>query len=871
MQLYRFKENKRTCLSVKYFLLLSMLSMPFSRITAAIITPAPRQKININREWKFTLGDQKGAEQSIYPDKNWDDISLPHSFSTPYFGMGQWYVGYGWYRKYFNVPANWKGKHLFIEFEGAFRDAEVFVNGKPVGHHQSGYTGFSYEITDAVVSGKNVLAVRLNNLWNAQLAPRDGDHNFCGGIYRDVYLVVTNPAHITWYGTFVTTPVLSKASGTVNVKTEVVNQSITAKAYLLKTSVIDPNGKIVDSFSSSMKIDAGTTVNFDQTGNPISSPKLWHPQHPFLYKTISRLYDGKTLVDAYETTFGFRWMEWTADKGFFLNGEHYYFHGANAHQDHAGWASAVTNGGIARDVKLLKEAGFDFIRGAHYPHDPAFSDACDSLGVMLWSENNFWAAGNFNREGSWFYRSGVYPVNPEDQKPFEENVKTSLAEMIRVHRNHPAIVTWSMGNEMFFGDATIKAKVKNLLKDLVDLSHQLDPSRKAAIGGVQRGDIDKIGDIAGYNGDGAKLFINPGIPNVVSEYGASVNLMDRPGKYFSGYGDLQHEEFAWRSGQIIWTGFDYGTQFTDGKNGRKGLLDYFRLPKRSWYWYRNEYMHIPPPEWPVEGTPAVLSLTSDKTFIKNTDGTDDVQLVVTVLDKEGKAISNCPDVTLTLESGPGQFPTGNSITFSATSDIAIRDGKAAIEFHSYYGGKSIIRATSPGLKDAVIAIQTSGLLLYIAGKTPKVKDVTYKKFYMIPPVAVKTTRQNMAWQHPTYVSGAFIGHSGSMANDQDSTTYWQATPDQKGEIWWEVDMEHNELIKEIRLHFLTPGVYHYILEVSDDNNNWKTISDQAANTATIKTQTIPAPAGLSAKFVRVLFKDNNANPALTEVEIYNTN
>ena len=158
----------------------------------------PRESYNFNREWKFTLGDQKNAEQSNYQDKNWDDINLPHSFSTPYFGMGQWYVGYGWYRKHFNVPASWKGKRLFIEFEGAFRDAEVFLNGKPVGHHQSGYTGFSYEITDAAVSGDNVLAVRLNNLWNAQLAPRDGDHNFCGGIYRDVYLLVTNPAHITW-------------------------------------------------------------------------------------------------------------------------------------------------------------------------------------------------------------------------------------------------------------------------------------------------------------------------------------------------------------------------------------------------------------------------------------------------------------------------------------------------------------------------------------------------------------------------------------------------------------------------------------------------------------------------------------------------
>src|SRR5471030_1541904 len=132
----------------------------YSSSLSAQSTIATRQRININREWKFILGDQQNAAQAGYVDTAWKNVNLPHSFSTPYFGMGQWYVGYGWYRKYFNVPANWKGKRLFIEFEGAFRDAEVFVNGKSVGHHQSGYTGFSYEITAAATSGKNVLAVR---------------------------------------------------------------------------------------------------------------------------------------------------------------------------------------------------------------------------------------------------------------------------------------------------------------------------------------------------------------------------------------------------------------------------------------------------------------------------------------------------------------------------------------------------------------------------------------------------------------------------------------------------------------------------------------------------------------------------------------
>ena len=158
------------------------------------------------------------------------------------------------------------------------------------------------------------------------------------------------------------------------------------------------------------------------------------------------------------------------------------------------------------------------------------------------------------------------------------------------------------------------------------------------------------------------------------------------------------------------------------------MIDYYRIPKRMWYWYRNEYLHIAPPEWPKEGVPAALQLTADKTVIGNTDGTDDIHLVVTVLDKVGRAISNCPEVKLTLESGPGEFPTGNSITFNPESDIVIRDGKAAIEFRSYYGGKSVIRATSPGLKDDKIVITTKGIPDYVLGITPKINDRPYIRY-----------------------------------------------------------------------------------------------------------------------------------------------
>ena len=417
---------------------------------------------------------------------------------------------------------------------------------------------------------------------------------------------------------------------------------------------------------------------------------------------MSKVYDGKEPSDQFETTFGFRWFEWTADRGFFLNGKHLYFKGVDAHQDHAGWGDAVADSGFYRDVKMVKEAGFDFIRGSHYPHDPAFAGACDKLGVLFWSENCFWGMGGRAPEGYW--NASAYPPDAKDQPAFEESVSNSLRDMIRINRNHPSIVVWSMCNEVFFSDKSVLPKVRTFLKELVAFSHELDPTRPAGIGGCQRADLDKLGDIAGYNGDGARLFINPGIPNLVTEYG-SVRAF-RPGNYAPGWGNLPQGpgdksqpffwRYPWRSGEVLWCMFDHGS--IAGDEGRTGIVDYFRLPKRAWFWYRNESNHILPPKWPIGGTPAALKISADKTTLKSADGTDDAQIIVTVLDKNGRSLSNSPPVTLTVASGPGEFPTGPAITFAPDSDIAIRDGQAAMEFRSYYSGKTVIRATSPDSK-----------------------------------------------------------------------------------------------------------------------------------------------------------------------------
>ena len=603
-----------------------------------------RQSINFNRNWKYMQGDYTGAERTDYDDSSWETIGIPHSFSIPYFMSKDFYTGYGWYRKSFELTAKDLKQQLFVEFDGVFQEAEVFVNGKKAGTHTGGYTGFYFDISSAVRMGNNVIAVRVNNIWKANVAPRAGEHVFSGGIYRNVRLVRKSPVHIDWYGIFATTPDLAAHQGkssVVRVCTDICNKTNKTMEFKLLTEVKDAEGRILVSVENEEKVEANSMKKLEQITEAVNHPTLWHPRHPYLYKVVSSVYQGQMLIDRVETPFGFRWFEWTADKGFFLNGEHLFFKGVNVHQDQAGWGDAVTEAAMRRDILLMKEAGFDLIRGSHYPHAPAFSQACDEEGMLFWSEAPFWGIGGFRPDGYW--DSSAYPVDKKDAQAFEASALQQLEEMIRIHRNHPSIVAWSMCNEAFFSAPEAMKGVRRLLKRMVDLTHQLDPSRPAAIGGAQRplGDerIDKIGDIGGYNGDGATQpdFQNPGIPNVVSEYGSVT--AERPGEYNPGWGDLQMNDgwkgTPWRSGQAIWCGFDHGS-IAGSQLGKMGIVDYFRIPKRSWYWYRNEYTRVAPPEWAGEGVPAQLRLEASRTDNILTDGTDDVQLMVTVLNAAGK-------------------------------------------------------------------------------------------------------------------------------------------------------------------------------------------------------------------------------------------
>lgn len=825
-----------------------------------------------NREWKYSPGNIENAYISDFDDAGWSVIGLPHSFSIPYFMSKDFYVGYGWYRKTLDVSVEDSRKLIFLEFDGVFQEAEVFVNGQKAGSHVGGYTGFSIDISPYIRCGKNVLAVRVNNLWKPDVAPRAGEHVFSGGIYRNVRLVYKEPVYIEWYGVGIQTPDLGLNQGKsskVSVETEVVNSTDKAETCRLHTLLMSPKGRIIDQMIVDTVLPARTTVLLRQSSSPVKNPQLWSPEHPVQYRIISRLYKKGHLLDETNDLFGFRWFEWTADKGFFLNGKHYYFRGVNVHQDQAGWGDAVTESAMHRDVCQMKEAGFNLIRGSHYPHAPAFVKACDKEGMLFWSEATFWGIGGFKSDGYW--DSSAYPVSARDTAAFEESALQQLSEMIRIHRNSPSVVVWSLCNEPFFSERSVLPRVRHLLKRMTDLAHRSDPSRPVAIGGAQRplgvGRIDKLADIAGYNGDGATQsdFQQPGIPSVVSEYGSITS--DRPGDYAPGWGDLQHNDawkgVGWRCGQAIWCGFDHGS-IAGSALGKMGIVDYFRIPKRAWYWYRNYYRQIPPPAWPADGKPTRMQLESEGNRPVLADGTDDAFLKVTMMNNSGQSVCSSPVLTLKVISGPGEFPTGKSIQFAPDSDIRIQDGQAAISFRSYYAGNTVIEASSPGLPSERITLHFIGAPDY--DPTRSVETV-YRPYTAFLRKQENHVIQTFGRNNPTFASSSAAHHSCGLATDQQPDTYWKAGQDDTSP-WLMIDTEKNLNLHAIRLALPDSLCHCCNVQVSEDGHSWQTLTQwkgQAPSMCLIWSRK-DLKSMIKARFVRFCFTSSQT-VAISEILI----
>lgn len=438
-----------------------------------------RQKKLFNFDWKFTRGDIDGGFQLNFDDSKWDDIHLPHDASiggdfdreNSTRANGWLPHGNGWYRKHFKLEEETKEKLIFIQFQGVYRDAEVYINGTYLGRHLNGYLGFEHEISKYVNFGEeNVIAVHYDNTTKGTSRWYTGE-----GIYRDVWLVISDKVHVPQYGTYITTPKVNRNKATINIITEVTNDYKRKKEVQLITKIFSPENKLVTEFNSVAPVHPGESFEYIQEMN-VNNPKLWYCDEPNLYKAISTVYIEGILVDDYETTFGIRDIQILPDKGLLVNGEKIVAMGGNLHHDLGCLGSVALEKGYERKLKRLKAMGCNSIRLSHNPHAPVLLDVADRLGFLVFNEA-------YDKWTSQFY-GGV--------EPFQENWREDLTTFMRRDRNHPSVYIWSMGNEVLKQQGKHDGKFEtpadasdygvSLYKKMIEHARSLDPSRKITVG-----------------------------------------------------------------------------------------------------------------------------------------------------------------------------------------------------------------------------------------------------------------------------------------------------------------------------------------------------------------------------------------------------
>ncbi|MFZ0471716.1 MAG: sugar-binding domain-containing protein, partial [Bacteroidales bacterium] len=450
--------------------------MKYSRIfTIAIVlitgyVSGINAQVNIQRkqlfdyDWKFFLGDAPSASANDFIDKNWRCLDLPHDWSiegkldpeNPTGGGGGYFpAGIGWYRKKFDVPPAWKGKLISVYFEGVYMNSEVFINGKSLGVHPYGYTTFSYDLTPYLdFGGENVLSVKVDNSKQMNCRWYSGS-----GIYRHVWMIVTNPVHVATWGVNITTPQVSAEKATIQIKTLVKNQTNLSQSIILKTSLLNINADNTGHNQTEVELPANSEKEIEQHIT-ISNPLLWTPETPHLYQAEVKVLIDNKVIDDTKTTFGIRSIKFTAENGFQLNGKTVKINGGCVHHDNGCLGAASFDRAEERRVELLKSAGFNAIRTSHNPPSEAFLDACDRLGMMVIDE-----AFDGWKTSKTPFDYAIY---------FDEWWQRDIEAMVLRDRNHPSIIIWSTGNEIIERKTPEAVETAKMLADCI---RKNDPTR----------------------------------------------------------------------------------------------------------------------------------------------------------------------------------------------------------------------------------------------------------------------------------------------------------------------------------------------------------------------------------------------------------
>jgi len=621
---------------------------------------------SFNKNWKFTLADSTlNASQVSFDDSKWRSLNLPHDWSiesdfgkdfpaSP--GGGALPGGLGWYRKTFTVDSKDKNKRIFIDFDGVYRNSEVWINGTSLGKRPYGYSSFQYDLTPYIKFGaSNVIAVKADNSKQPNSRWYSGS-----GIYRNVWLTTTNPVHVDHWGTYVTTPVVTATSAEIAIQTTIKNDDKNLKTVRVEQSLYDAQGKLINKVDGPLYVNTGVAQQYLQR-IIVSNPKLWNIENPYLYKLVTRTYVAGRQTDEYATNVGIRSFKFDVKKGFILNGKRVKINGVCNHHDLGALGAAVNTRAIERQLQILKEMGCNGIRTSHNPPAPELLDLCDKMGFIVMDEAfDMWLKQKTSND---------YSID------FAEWHVRDLTDMVKRDRNHPSVFIWSIGNEVGeqWGEGASKemdlqtanvllnnrkvadtedvrlgrlGKFALLTKHLVDITKDADPTRpvSAACNGTEDNNPlfkSESMDLIGFNyheNEFEKIterfpktpfFVTESVSSLQSRGfylmpSDSVNIwperwdkpFNNPLQKCSAYDNSRApwgstHETTWKlvkkfdhiAGQYIWTGFDYLGEPTPywwpSRSSFFGIVDLAGFPKDIYYMYQSEWttknvLHIYP-------------------------------------------------------------------------------------------------------------------------------------------------------------------------------------------------------------------------------------------------------------------------------------
>lgn len=667
------------------------LRLTFSALFAMAVsmqTLAQRENILINQDWNFRFSHQVDKNSSRRVD-------LPHTWNAQdaLSGKPDYKRGIGNYDKKLFILSEWKGKRLFLRFEGANCVSNVFINGKQIGEHRGGYGAFIFEITDKVNYGKdNTVLVRVNNGEQLDVMPLVGDFNFYGGIYRDVHLLVTediciSPLDYASPGVYLFQQHVGEKQAAVLARINLSNGTEHPRQATLRLQVKEGD-KVVYQADKKVTVAPHTSVQPEEMSFTLLNPRLWNGREdPFMYQTVITLVKDGKEIDKVEQPLGLRYYATDADRGFFLNGKHLPLHGVCRHQEWAEVGNALRPMHHEEDTRLMLEMGVNAIRLAHYPQATYMYDLMDRNGIVTWAEIPFVGPGGYADKGF------------VDQPSFRENGKEQLKEMIRQHFNHPSICFWGLFNELKEnGDNPLE-----YIKELNVLAHQEDPTRPTTSASNQGGAINFITDNIAWNRyDGwygatpATLAswldkthqAHPEIKIAISEYGAGASIYHQqdslvqtsPGSWWhpenwqteyhiQNWKIISERPYVW--GSFVWNMFDFGAAHrTEGDRpgiNDKGLVTHDRKVKKdAFYFYKANW------------NPEPMVYIAGHRSVNRVKPVTEVQI-----------FSNCAEVTLKVNGQIIKKMQPDGVKVCIFKDIRLKKGENNIEV-SAKNGKRVI-------------------------------------------------------------------------------------------------------------------------------------------------------------------------------------